>query len=146
MKSMKFGIILGALALAGAATAAFAQSAVGAVNTLTGNVVVVRGSQTYTLGAGDQLFLGDRILTRTDGNASLTANGCSKALGGLQSIVVDAEFCTKTPIALGSEAVNVANGGILGSGIGATPAILGAAVLGGGGAAAAGGGGGSSSP
>ena len=145
MTSFKTGLALGALALFGAATAAFAQTSVGSVNNLTGNVVVVRGSETYTLSPKDQLFLGDRILTRSDGVASISANGCVKDLSSLQSIVVDAEFCTKTPIALGSEATNVASGGVLGTGVGATPAILGVLALGGGAAAAAGGGG-SSSP
>ena len=129
--------------LAGASvgtSGAFAQgnTVVGTVGPLDGAVVVVRGAETFTLSTGDQIFLGDRVLTRTDGRVTLNVSGCVQSLLGSQSIVVDAEVCTKTPVALGSDATNVAQG-IGGAGIGATPALLALAAVGGGAAAASGG-------
>jgi hypothetical protein len=65
-----------------------------------GAVIVVRGAQAYSLVSGDLLFEGDRVVTRSNGSAKISANGCEKAISATSSIVVNAELCNVVPIQL----------------------------------------------
>lgn len=65
-----------------------------------GSVIVVRGSQAYSLVAGDVLFEGDRIVTRSNGVVTISANGCEKTLSPTMSVIVDDELCNVAPITL----------------------------------------------
>ncbi len=123
--------------------AAQAPSRVGEVGAVTGpegSVLVVRGSESFTLRTGDALFDNDQVFTRSNGTASLTFPGCSLGLGSASSITVNSGVCTATPIQLAANevvgGVTIGAGGA--GGIGATPAILGALATAGGAAALAG--------
>jgi hypothetical protein len=120
-----------ALALASVALApvAVAQTVIGTVTSVTGpagSVVVVRGSQTYTLAAGDQLLSGDQVVTRTTGSAVINASGCSKNIASAASIVVNTAFCNASPVTLaGSDVVGgVPVGAGAGGAIGGTQVLL----------------------
>jgi len=114
----------GVAALAmGFAIPASAQDAGGAtVSGLSGDlgqVVVVRGADTYSLQAGDQLLPGDRIITRRGGSVTLDGAGCSRSLSGLQSITVGSDFCS-----VNIASVNAQGSVVTGSGLAAAPATL----------------------
>ena len=114
------------------AGAALAQQ-VGSVSEIDGEVWVVRGEQTYTLGKGDGIFDGDRVITQKGGTATISIDSCAKALPEQASILVDDAFCDKSPVILGSgtETVFGAEGPV-----GTAPFVLGAALLGAAGLAA----------
>ena len=87
-----------------------------------GSVLVLRGNTTYTLAAGDTLFEGDTVFTRTNGSATLTLDGCVIELDKASSIIVNDQSCTVPPVKLASTDViggyEIAAGG---AGVGATP-------------------------
>ena len=122
-------------------SAAVAQTpgVIGTVSTITGpagSVLVVRGSQTYSLNLGDTLFEGDQIFTRTVGAVQIQTPGCVKDITSASSIVMSAAFCNVQPVTLASSQVvgGVQIGAATGGVIGATPTLL---TLAGVGAAAA---------
>lgn len=142
---MTFKSLLGGLiALSFLAPASFAQvgeESVGTVKAVDGEVIVARGADTYTLGEGDLIFPGDRIITRSEGGVTIATADCEQLLGPTSSIVVDAQFCSKSPIQLASgdgTAPPVDQGG----GITTGAAVGGISLLAAAGAAAAAGGGG----
>lgn len=112
-----------------------------------GAVIVVRGSQAYSLVSGDFLFEGDRIVTRSNGSAKISANGCEKTLEATTSIVVNSELCNVVPIKL----VNTESVGALALppppslAVGATPFLFPGLLAAGGAAAAVAGSGSSTS-
>jgi len=107
-----------------------------------GSVLVLRGNETFSLVAGDTLFEGDKVFTRSNGAVKITFSGCEQNLVGASSIEIGAAFCNATPFTLAQNDVvgGVTIGASGGGGIGATPILLG--LLGAGGVAAAAGGGG----
>ena len=115
------------------------QGSVASIGSETGSVIVIRGGSTYTLSPGDALFEGDRVQTRANGAATISAYGCSQTLEASSSIVLDGDFCEAAPITLAdAETVEGAEGG----GVGAAGFIIGGLAAAGGVAAAGGGGGG----
>jgi len=139
---VSFGMPAIASAQAPAATAPVGQP-IGTVSGVQGQVTVVRGSQTFTLSNGNQVFAGDRILTGANSSVNVTVNGVSKALVANQSIIVNpATFAAAVPTTLGA---GVANAGVAAAGTGNILPVLGAVAAAGAGAAALSDGG-SSSP
>jgi hypothetical protein len=65
-----------------------------------GSVLVLRGAQTYALVPGDILFMGDRVLTRSNGKAILSASGCEVTLEASASIAINDQFCNAPPVTL----------------------------------------------
>lgn len=99
---MKLALFLAVAGSALVASGASAQQAanptsqIGRVVSVEGpadSVLVFRGSQSYSLAAGDLLFEGDRVFTRTNGKAVLSTSGCQRELPEISSVVVDEEFC-----------------------------------------------------
>jgi hypothetical protein len=61
-----------------------------------GSVVIVRGTETLSLSPGDELLQGDVIITRASGRVSIAYGDlCTRDLDGLQSIVINSEFCVQ---------------------------------------------------
>jgi len=102
-----------------------------------GSVLVVRGSQTYSLTVGDVLFEGDQVFTRTMGAVKIQTPGCMKDITSASSIVLGSLFCNAQPVTLASSQVvgGVQIGAAAGGVVGATPALLSLAVVAGGAAA-----------
>lgn len=119
---MKLTYKLSAL-LAGLAFAApaFAQApvTVGAVSGDAGSVIVVRGTETFSLQAGDELFDGDRIITRQGGTISIQAEGCSRDLTGLQSITVGPDICVQQIASVDQSGLVEGDAAVQGGGVGA---------------------------
>ncbi|MEO0550718.1 MAG: hypothetical protein AAFZ91_12425 [Pseudomonadota bacterium] len=122
MKSIKFSL---AAALSTAIVGSAVAQAVGTVSSLPGelgSVLVTRGGSTYSLSAGDPLFEGDVITTRSDGSVSLNAFGCAQSLSSSATVTVSAAtFCETTPVVVEQPAAggtNVAGGGGAGGGSG----------------------------
>ena len=137
------------LACVAFAAPAFAQTVVtvGSLSGDLGSVIVVRGTETFSLQAGDQLFDGDRIITRQGGSVSLQAEGCTRDLTGLQSITVGADICVQQIASVDQSGLVQGEEIVGGGGVGAAlPVIGGLAALGGAAAAAGGGDDGPSSP
>jgi hypothetical protein len=137
MKRFGFGGLAAfAVSTAALASAAMAQTApgpVGDVSQLTGppgSVLVVRGNVTYTLQAGDRLFPGDKVFTRSNGGVSLTFVSCPPlTLVGAQSIDIQSN-CAVLPVTLSSQAtVGGVEIGAAAGGVGATPLLLVPALL-----------------
>jgi hypothetical protein len=104
-----------------------------------GSVIVVRGSQAYALMTGDALFEGDRIVTRSNGEVTFSANDCEKTLEPTSSIVVDDEICDVVPIVVANAdpIAKVALAPASGAEVGAATPFLLPGLLATGGAAAA---------
>lgn len=119
---------------------------VGSVGTVAGEadaVIVLRGTETFSLAPDDVLFEGDRIITRATGTTEITAYGCSRELSSLESITVGPDFCTQTIVAVGEDGIVLADAAVVeGGGVGAALPIVGALAAAGAAAGAAGGGGG----
>jgi hypothetical protein len=114
------------LVLLGSAPA-FAQQNVGTVNSLTtpvNSVLVLRGGTVLTLAQGDAILQGDQVFTRTNGAVLITFNGCQKALGGQQSIVVDDQFCNTPPLVLAYSALIAGTAVGVGSTVAAAPTLM----------------------
>lgn len=131
---MKFSktAIIAAVALLGS-QAALAQGAarngtVTSVEGPAGSVLVVRGSEVFTLSAEDALFSGDQVFTRSNGGAELQFSGCTKTLQAASSITVNATVCDVVPVVLSGDQViaGVQVGATGVGGIGATGGIAGA--------------------
>lgn len=141
MRKFLLGSVLAVLPLMGVA---HAQS-VGSVTGITGEfgeVIVQRGTETYSLSEGDEIFEGDKVTTRAGGTVEITANGCVVSLPSAATATVNTAFCTTPPTTLAEAPVTdpvVAAGGAGGANTGL---LIGGGVLVGGGliAAAAGGG------
>jgi hypothetical protein len=142
-------------AIAGLAVSAISLSAlaqeVGSVATVTGetgSVIVVRGSETFSLAAEDVLFEGDQVITQSEGATEITAYECTRTLGALEAITLAPDFCTQVIASVAEEGTVLADAAIVEGtgGVGAALPIVGALVVAGGAAAAAGGGDGASSP
>ena len=88
------------------------------------SVVVLRGAQAYTLGAGDLLFDGDKVFTRSTGTARLRLELCELDLPEASFIEVDAAICLATPVVL--EAGTSLEGISIGTSaqVGASPSLL----------------------
>ena len=113
-----------------------------------GAVIVVRGTETFSLAPEDVLFEGDRIITQTSGGTEVTAFGCTRSLASLESITIAPDFCTQTIASVAADGTLLADAAIVeGGGIGAALPLAGLAAAGAA-AGAAGGGGddGASSP
>lgn len=92
------------------------RGTISATNGSDNSVMVLRGSKTYTLAEGDQLFEGDLVFTRSNGNATLTLSNCVVELPANASLSLDDNACDTPPTSLAS---NEAKGGTSsGSGIG----------------------------
>ena len=141
-------------AIAGFAVSAISLSAqaqgVGSVATITGetgSVIVLRGTETFSLSANDVLFEGDQVITQSAGATEVTAFGCTRTLAALQSITLAPDFCTQAIASVAADATILAEAAIIeGGGIGAALPIAGLVVAGGAAAAAGGGDDGASSP
>ena len=130
-----------AIALSGTLMIAQAATSVASTTGEEGGVVVVRGGETFALGAGDTLFEGDRIVTRSEATAEITGEACTRTIPASSTIVIGDDFCTVT-IASADETILADAGAISeGTGTGALLPILGIVGAGGAAAAAAGGGG-----
>ncbi len=123
---------LASVALCGVAVAQ-APSSVGevvAINGPDGSVLVARGSETFLLSVGDDLFDNDQVFTRSNGATTLTFTNCTLDLASASSIIVNAEVCAIPPIQLAADdvvgGVTIGAGGA--GGIGATPTVLAALV------------------
>lgn len=143
MKRFCLAALLGSVALSGAA---FAQSDtnVGSVTVTgeTGQVIVQRGTETYSLGPDDQIFIGDKIVTRVGGTVDITAFGCTVSVPAEATITIGASFCDTVPVTVASntppasvagsvEAAGGSGAGGLGglAGLGALAAVGGVAIL-----------------
>jgi hypothetical protein len=125
-------------------------NAVTVLNTPPGSVLVLRGGQVYELNAGDSVFPGDQVFTRTNGALRFSFGGCDIGLGGQQSISIPNPpgNCASWSNSIASLAPNTVIANVtVGTGgtIAATPTIL-LAALGAGGIAAATSGGDPASP
>ena len=139
-------------AIAGLTVSAISLSAmaqgVGSVATITGetgSVIVLRGTETFSLSANDVLFEGDQVITQSAGATDITAYGCTKTLAALESITISPDFCTQAIASVAEEGTVLADAAIVEGtgGVVALP-IVGALLVAGG--AAAGGDDGASSP
>lgn len=141
-------------AIAGFAVSAISLSAqaqeVGSVTTVTGDtgsVIVVRGSETFSLAAEDVLFEGDQVITQSAGATEITAYECTRTLGALEAITLAPDFCTQVIASVAADGTILADAAIAGGGgIGAALPIAGIVLAGGAAAAAGGGDDGASSP
>jgi hypothetical protein len=118
-----------AVVLAFGAQAA-ANGKVTAVTGQAGEVMIQRDGKTFTLASGAQLQDGDLVFTNTNGGAELTFSGCSKTLGGAQSIIVGPNVCRAavSTISAGQVVGGVKIGTAAGVGAGSVIAgVLGAA-------------------
>ena len=110
------------LALSALALTAAAQE-VGNVETVAGEpdaVIVLRGTETFSLAEDDLLFEGDRVITRATGTTEITAYDCSRELSSLESITIAPDFCTQLIVAVGEDGVVLADAAIAeGGGVGA---------------------------
>lgn len=136
------------LALSAFALTASAET-VGNVKTTAGGadaVLVQRGTDIFTLEPGDELFAGDRVITRGTGLTELTAYGCSRSVESLQSITIAPDFCTQTIVSVSTDGTVLADAAIEGGtgGVGAALPVVGLLAAAGAAAGAAGGGGGDS--
>ncbi len=105
--------------LSGSFMAAYAAANVTATTGETGSVIVVRGGETFSLLAGDQLFDGDRIVTRAGATVDITTDGCTRTIPEISTIVVDGAFC-EAVFASAEETILADAGGISqGGGMGA---------------------------
>ena len=140
-------LVAAALIGVAGASAAFAQEAgsVGATTGPSGSTLVSRGGTSYSIKEGDALSAGDKVYTRSDATVTISFNGCSQTLQSGQTVTLNAQFCTGTPLQLASTEVidGITIGAGAGGTIGATPILLGALAAGG---LATGLSGGSSSP
>ena len=141
--------VIAGVALSAVSLPALAQEgSVVAVTGDAGSVIVVRGTETFSLAPTDVLFAGDRIITQTTGGTEVTAFGCTRTLASLQSITIAPDFCTQTIASVAADGTLLADAAIVeGGGIGAALPLAGLAAAGAA-AGAAGGGGddGASSP
>lgn len=131
--NMRVFVAAGAF-LVGVSGAALAQTngPVGEVSNLagpSGSVLVIRGNVTYTLQAGDKLFAGDRVFTRTNGSVDVKYYQCALALAGAQSIDIQSN-CGIGAVTLSADAsVGGVAIGTAAGGVGATPILLSTALL-----------------
>ena len=93
MMKLKLLAAVSAVWLSGAFMAAHAASSVSAITGEVGSVLVVRGGQTFTLSARDELFDGDRIVTRSGGSVKIVTDGCTRTLPAMSTVVIDGAFC-----------------------------------------------------
>ena len=140
-----FKTLAAVLCFSAPAFAQVGEEPIGSVTAIEGEVIVARGAKTEKLGDGDLIFPGDRVMTRSDGTITISVADCSQSIEPTSSIVVDAEFCTKSPIKLaqGDVAPIAETGGIggVGAAVGGGTLLAAAGV-----AAAASGGGGGGTP
>lgn len=130
---------IAALFLGSAGAPALAQG-IGTVTSLTGepgSVLVIRDGETFSLSDGDTLFEGDRVVTRSEGNVTLTAFGCEQSLDPEQALTIGADFCDVAPIQMADTTPPEVP-----PGTGNTLLVAGGAIVGIGAIAAAAGGGG----
>jgi hypothetical protein len=90
-----------------------------------GSVIVVRGAQAYALQPGDALFKGDRVVTRSNGSVTLSANECERRLDPTTTLVVDGDICGTSLVTLDdpNSFIPIAAGGGIAS-VGAISFIL----------------------
>lgn len=107
-----------------------------------GSVIVVRGAQAYALLAGDVLFRGDRVITRSSGRVTLSSADCEKTLQPTASLIIDDEVCKAAPVML-ADGDGIGELALIAAPplVGATPATLTTLAVAGGTAAALNGGG-----
>ncbi|MBI1399425.1 hypothetical protein [Hyphomonas sp.] len=127
-------------ALSGMMIAA-AETSVASTTGEAGGVVVARGGETFSLQAGDPLFDGDRIVTRSGASAEISGEACTRTIPELSSLVIADDFCTA--VIASADTTILADAGAIseGTGTGALLPLLGVAGAGGAAAAAGGGGG-----
>ena len=105
---MRFHVFLGPLISLSLITGIAAAQEVGTVEAIhggEGEVFVMRGSSSHTLGKGDEIQLHDRLVTKGSGRVTAKAYGCSRTLPAGAMLTVDASFCTATPVSLSGTAV-----------------------------------------
>jgi hypothetical protein len=133
-------------AIAGLAVSAMSLSAqaqeVGSVTTVTGDtgsVIVVRGSETFSLAAEDVLFEGDQVITQSAGATEITAYECTRTLGALEAITIAQDFCTQVIASVAEDGTILADAAIIEGGTvgGILPFAAGGLLAAGGVAAAA---------
>jgi hypothetical protein len=87
-----------AVGVAGAGAAAAVDPAhvgvVSAVDGPEGSVLVLKGSETRVLNAGDVLFENDQVFTRSSGKATLAFEGCTLDLSSASSVIVNDQVCS----------------------------------------------------
>lgn len=133
-----------AIWLSGSMIAAYAQTstdpATGEVVATTGDAgssILIRGGETFSLAPGDQLFDGDRIVTRLGASIELQIDDCTRTLDEGLTIVIDDAFC-EAVFASADQTILAEAGITQGTTTGALlPVLGGVAVLGGGAAALA---------
>lgn len=86
---------LALIALAAAPFVAFADAAGTAesVSGAVGSVTVVRGADTYSLSASNELFAGDKVIVNKGGASTLKVYGCTISLSAMESFVVKSGSC-----------------------------------------------------
>lgn len=133
-----------AIWLSGSMIAAYAQTstdpATGEVVATTGDAgssILIRGGETFSLAPGDQLFDGDRIVTRLGASIELQIDDCTRTLDEGLTIVIDDAFCEA--VFASADQTILAQAGITQGAAPLLPVLGGVAVLGGGAAALAGG-------
>jgi len=87
--------------------AAFAEpeSMVGSITSMSGDLgtaVVQRGTDTFSIDAGDKVYVGDKIVTLVDGMVDVSAYGCTISVPAEATITVDPEFCSDAPVTVAS--------------------------------------------
>jgi hypothetical protein len=119
-----------AIALSGTLMIASAETSVTSTTGEAGGVVVVRGGETFSLGAGDPLFEGDRIVTRSEATAEIAGEACTRSIPASSTIIIGDDFCTAV-IASADETILADAGEIAtGNGIGAAMPLAALAGLG----------------
>lgn len=135
MKRLLLSSLIAAALLPAAATAQVGN--VSAITGETGTVIVQRGTETFSLGADNQIFPGDKITTRTGGTVDLTAYGCTVSIPSEATLVIAAtpeEFCTRAPITLADSTTPAVTTTTTTATIGGVPvgtAVVGGVIVGG---------------
>lgn len=138
--------VFGLVTVAPMALAQIEGVVVGAVSEDAGSVIVMRGSETFSLRSGDTLVEGDIVMTRSNGAVTLVyGETCSRDLEALQSLTISEEFCVRAIASVDQSGVVLGDETVEG-GVGAALPVIGALAVAGGAAAAAGGGDGDDTP
>lgn len=66
-----------------------------------GDLIVVRGGETFVLTSGDDVLSGDRIVVRNDGRAVVSAFGCDTDMTSGSTITVSDRMCDEGAVGFG---------------------------------------------
>lgn len=101
--------ILGSLALSVSLFASANASpseyneAIGSVTSIDGDVIVTRGTSTYSLSMADPVFIGDRVMTLSAASVTLEVENCTKELSEAEYATIDSEFCEALPFQVSAD-------------------------------------------